>query len=257
MKCKFAESGKIATIIPIPKPLKDDSNPANDCPTALATCLCKTMERIVNKWLVWFLISKILITNSQCGFRKQNSTIEYVVKLETSIKEANIQKRHLIAVFFDLGNVYETTWKFGISKDMQGLVLLGRMPNFIKSFLSDRKVWVRVGSTFSNLHKHKDGFSQGSIQSVTLFNIGIKQYYSVFQSGNWELPLCWRLLHHLEIEIYANCNNESRQLLIGQPQSVLECLKTKQDTYICLNWEKCTMNISSNMKIRNTCRKWI
>ena len=33
----------------------------------------------------------------------------HVVKLETSIKKANIQKQHVIAIFFDLQKANETT----------------------------------------------------------------------------------------------------------------------------------------------------
>ena len=77
----------------------------------------------------------------------------------------------LIAVFFDLEKAYETTWKFGIMKDLHSLGLRGRLPNFIKSFLSDRQFRVRIGSTFSNLSKQEEGVPQESILSVTLFNI--------------------------------------------------------------------------------------
>ena len=119
----------------------------------LTRCLCKTMDHMVNKRLVWFLKSNKLITNSQYGFRKLRSTIDHVVKLETSIREANIQKQQLIAVSFDLEKAYETTWKFGIMKDLHTTELRGRLPNFIKTFLSDRKFRVGIGSTFTNLHK--------------------------------------------------------------------------------------------------------
>ena len=68
---KFPESWKIATMIPIPKPGRDDSNQANYRPIALTSCLCKTMKCMVNKRLIWFLQSNKLFTNSQCGFRKQ------------------------------------------------------------------------------------------------------------------------------------------------------------------------------------------
>ena len=49
---KFPESWKIATIIPIPKLGRDDSNRANYCPIVLTSCLCRTMERMFNKRLV-------------------------------------------------------------------------------------------------------------------------------------------------------------------------------------------------------------
>ena len=99
--------------------------------------------------------------------------MDHLVKLETSIREANIQKQHLIAVFFDLEKAYETTWRFGIMKDVHSLGLRGRLPNFIKSFLLDRQFLVWIGSTFTNLYKQEERVLQGSILSVTLFNIRI------------------------------------------------------------------------------------
>ena len=140
--------------------------------------------------------SNKLITNSQCGFRKRRSTIDHVVKLETSIREAKIQKQHLIAVFFDLEKAYDTTWRFGIMKDQHSMGLRGRLPKFIKNFLSDKKFWVQAGSTFSNLHKH---FVSDTVQYKN------KQHYKVSPPWYWGLPLCWWLLHHFQIQIYTNC----------------------------------------------------
>lgn len=44
-----------AIIIPIPKPGKDHSNVNNYRPIALTSCLCKTMERMINDHLIWTL----------------------------------------------------------------------------------------------------------------------------------------------------------------------------------------------------------
>ena len=99
--------------------------------------------------------------------------MDHVVRLETSIREAIIQKQHLLGIFFDLEKAYETTWRYGIMNDLLNMGLKGRLPNFIKSFLSDRKFRVRIGTTLSDIQYHEEGIPQGSIQSVILFNIKI------------------------------------------------------------------------------------
>ena len=116
---------------------------------------------MVNKRLVWFIESNNLYTNSQCGFRSQRSTMDHVVRLETSIREANIPSQHLLVVFFDLEKAYETTWRYGIMKDLHNMGLRGRLPNFIKAFLTDRKFQVRIGTTSSDIQQQEEGVPQG------------------------------------------------------------------------------------------------
>ena len=55
-------------VIPIPKPGKDHSGPGNFRPIALTSCLCKTMERMINARLMWSLESQGLLSEKQCGF---------------------------------------------------------------------------------------------------------------------------------------------------------------------------------------------
>ena len=56
-------------------------------------------------------------------------------------------------------------------KDLHNIGLRGRLPNFIKAFLTDRKFQVRIGTTLSDIQKQEERVPQGSILSVTLFNI--------------------------------------------------------------------------------------
>ena len=58
------KSLKKATIIPIPKPGKDNTNP-NYRPIALTSCICKTLERMINERLVWCLETNNIITEFQ------------------------------------------------------------------------------------------------------------------------------------------------------------------------------------------------
>ena len=131
----FPERWRLATIIPIPKPGKDHAEPTNYRPIALTSCFCKTLERMINKRLVWYLESNNLITKLQSGFRAERSTNDNLVRLETFIRDAFIKREHVVAVFFDLEKVYDTTWRYGILKDLHNFGMKGRLPNFIKSFL--------------------------------------------------------------------------------------------------------------------------
>ena len=64
----------------------------------------------------------------QSGFRKARSTTDHLVRLETFVREAFIQKQHAAVIFFDLEKAYDTTWKYGILKDLRDAGLRGRLP---------------------------------------------------------------------------------------------------------------------------------
>ena len=154
---KFPESWELSTIIPVPKPGKDHTEPTNYRPIALTSCLCKTLERMINTRLIWYLESNNLISPVQSGFRSERITNDSLIRLETFIRDAFIKKEHVVAVFFDLEKAYDTTWRYGILRDLHELGLKGRLPVFIKSFLADRRMQVRVGSTLSDQFEQAQG----------------------------------------------------------------------------------------------------
>ena len=75
---------------------------------------------------------------------------DHLVRLESFIRDAFIKKEHYVAIFFDLEKAYDTTWKYGIMKDLHDIGLKGQLPNFRSNFLSDRSFNVRIGSTLSD-----------------------------------------------------------------------------------------------------------
>ncbi len=70
-------------VIPLPKPGKDHTDRLNYRPIALTSYLCKAMERMVIDCLVWMLESTGIISDYQCGFRKNRSTLDPFVRFES------------------------------------------------------------------------------------------------------------------------------------------------------------------------------
>ena len=141
------------------------------------------MERRINRRLVWSVESHNLLTNVQCRFRSRRSTVDHLGRFETFCREAFIHNQHLVSVFFDLEKAYDTTWKYGIMKDLHGFGLRGHLPIFIAHFLKDMSFKVRVGSTFSDSHLQEMGVPQGSILSVTLFSVKINSITQCLKPG--------------------------------------------------------------------------
>ena len=180
---KFPSSWREAIVIPIAKPGKDTTLPENYRPIALTSCVCKTLEKMINKRLVWYLESNKLLAEVQAGFRKARSTEDQLVRFETIVREAFIRKQHVVAIFFDLEKAYDTTWSYGILKDLHKAGLRGHLPNFIINFLKERQFRVKIGSTLSDLFRQEVGVPQGSILSPTLFMLKINDITKCLNQG--------------------------------------------------------------------------
>ena len=168
----FPESWREAILIPIPKPGKDHSDPGNFRPIALTSCVCKTVERMVNERLIYYLEKKNILSKFQAGFRKERSTIDQLIRLDTFIKDAFKHRDHVVGVFFDLAKAYDTTWKYGIMRDLHEFGLRGNLPLFIQNFLSERTFQILLCTTITtDTFYQEEGVPQGAILSTTLFNV--------------------------------------------------------------------------------------
>ena len=169
----FPNKWKNAIILPFTKPGKDPLMASNYRPISLTSCLCKLMERMVNTRLVWALESRGILNTLQYGFRNGRSTIDVLARIDTDIKTALANNQHTMAIFFDLTKAYDTTWKMGILRTLVNGGIKGNMTVFIRNFLSDRTMKVRIGSSLSNPHPQHEGVPQGSVLSCTLFSLAI------------------------------------------------------------------------------------
>ena len=117
---EIPECWKEATVISILKPGK---NLSNYHPISLTSCLSKTMERMINTRLVWFLEKNNILTQYQSGFRKGRTTTDQLIRLESFIRDSFLTGNHVVSVFFDLEKAYDTVWKYGVTRDLHKIGL--------------------------------------------------------------------------------------------------------------------------------------
>ena len=241
----FPPSWREATVVPIPKPGKDHSNPTNYRPIALTSCLCKTMEKMVNERLMWVLEDRGLLAKEQCGFRKNHSTVDHLVRFESFVREAFGRGQEVLAIFFDLEKAYDRTWKHGILSDLFDMDFRGRLPIFIEGFLANRMFKVKVGSTLSDNFEQEMGVPQGSILSPALFSIKINNIVkSVLKGVNASLF----------VDDFALCIRGKR---VSQIQRTLQLCVNKVQKWVSDNGFKfsTTKTVCVHFKKRGKCEK--
>jgi hypothetical protein len=218
----FPDSWRQATVVALPKADKDKSDPNNYRPIALTSCLCKTMERMVNNRLVYYLERNNILAETQSGFRSQRGTADQLVRMEMWVREGLVNKEHVVAVFFDLEKAYDTAWRHGILLDLYKAGLKGRITTFISNFLKNRTFRVRVGSTLSDTYSQEVGVPQGSILSVTLFNLRINSIVSCVPHG---------ITNSLYVDDFAACARSKQLRTIERKlQLLLNNLQIWSDT---------------------------
>uniref|UniRef100_A0A671TUX8 Reverse transcriptase domain-containing protein n=1 Tax=Sparus aurata TaxID=8175 RepID=A0A671TUX8_SPAAU len=178
---KIPAGWKEAVIVPIRKPGKDASNPANYRPIALTSHLGKLMERLVNGRIMHFIEERGVMTSCQSGFRKGRSSIDSVLCLEDEIRKAQVKKETVVAVFLDVEKAYDMLWVEGLLIKMHMLGIGGNMFNWMMDFLNNRSIQVKIGKETSRRCLVENGTPQGSVISPLLFNIMINDVFANVQ----------------------------------------------------------------------------
>ncbi|XP_046684704.1 uncharacterized protein LOC124370463 [Homalodisca vitripennis] len=96
-----------------------------------------------------------------------------MVSLETTIRDAFLERKQVVAVFFNLEKAYDTSWRRGIINTFQAWGVSGNMLAFIQGFMSDRTIQVRLVTNLSSTTNLENGVPQGSVLSCTLFAVAI------------------------------------------------------------------------------------
>ena len=184
VKGVFPEAWKEAILIALPKPGKTRADPANYRPISLTSCLGKIFERMVGKRFSWFLEHNNLLSKYQSGFRKNHSTLDHVLRLETDIRKGFKFKKHTTAVFLDITRAYDMVCKPVLLFKLHRIGIRGYLSHYLVNFLSGgRPFQVRFRSLLSDTCSFENGLPQGSCLSPMLFNVMINDIFDTIPFG--------------------------------------------------------------------------
>ena len=180
---------KQAQVIGIPKEGKPRNLASNYRPISLLPHLSKLYERVVTDRLTHYLEKNNLIPLQQAGFRKGRCAVEHIVRLVEHAKKNLSHNRTTFATFFDIKKAFDTVWHAKLLQKLNNLGISGRLYDFIKTFLSDRSIVVKVGGSMSDVFHINMGVPQGSVISPILFVVMLHDIHQAVSKPNFYLSM--------------------------------------------------------------------
>lgn len=176
----FPAAWKIAKVIALPKPGKDNSLPTNYRPISLLSSLSKILERILLNGLIMHMELFNILPDFQFGFRRGHATVHQLSRVIGDLKDAQNLKKSTGLIALDIEKAFDSVWHNGLIHKMQTLNFPVTIIKIIFSFLRNRSFFVQISEASSSNYNIVAGLPQGSCLSPILYNI----YTSDFPTCN-------------------------------------------------------------------------
>ncbi|GFY11451.1 putative RNA-directed DNA polymerase from transposon X-element [Trichonephila clavipes] len=166
---------------------------------------------MITSRLDWFLDSNNLLTSSQAGFRKCQSTNQQVVFLGQSIKDALDQRHSALTLFVDFEAAFDKVWRLKCIQKLQTLGVCNNMLMWIRNLISQRFSAGRFGNAISSFKQSETGLPQGTVISPILFNIFINDLSDLLTSDG----LTNTALFADDLAIWCSIPKRDQRLLVS------------------------------------------
>ena len=167
--CTFPNEWKSAVVCPIFKNRGSRNNPSNYQPVSLLTAVGKTMDALQSRSLTRYLVSQKILSDHQFGFLPGRSTTTQLVYLFDQWSRTLEQQNSTAVVFMDFMKAFDKVWHQGLIYKLAQMGVGRSALDWLRNYLSNRSVSVRVGSSSSAKHSVTAGVPQGSHLGPVLF----------------------------------------------------------------------------------------
>lgn len=226
----FPDSWRISAVKIIPKPNKADYSIASSYrPISLTSNLSKLLEKIINSHLTFFLESNDVIHRHQYGFRAGRSTSDALQRVLTLASEPGMRTA---IVSFDFRSAFDFAPHSAI---IQGLINCNT-PAFlvaiVSSYLSDRKVIMRLSDTTVEHKPVGRGCPQGGILSPVLWSTTVNPLLIELETRGFESST-------YADDMTVVCRGRTDTELRNNINTVTQIVKDwSASTGICINFDK-------------------
>ena len=183
----------------------------------MLSCVGKVFERCVHKHIYTFLTENNILTKSQSGFLPGDSTSNQLLCIYNSLCTNWDQEITTQSVYFDISKAFDRVWHRGLLQKLERIGIRGKLLNWLKNYLSERKQVVVVKGETSNVQVVPAGVPQGSVLGPLLFLIYIND-----------------IVHNIKSIVKLFADDTSMSLGMRDPQRRAEILNA--DLQTITNW---------------------
>lgn len=213
---EFPSKLKTGLVSPILKK-GDSTKMENYRPITVLSTFSKIIERVAYEKICNFLNKYNLINDNQHGFRVNRSTESAIVSFLQYIYDHLDRNEHVASLFFDFSRAFDSVDISIISKKLYDIGIRGVPLDWIVSYLSNRKIVIKLNGNVSPEFSVNLGVPQGSVLGPLIFLLiindlpnYIKMGHSVLFADDTTIALSAQNPHELQGKLLATINKMTK-----------------------------------------------